>query len=266
MINKINTGLVKMIILENLNESLLNEKSLNILKETVSKFCNVVNDSPLLQLEYRLFENLENVKNIDNDIIATRYIDNNIKLFEKYSIDEINNEHKKLLEFIDVNNTYNIDVNKIKINESIYNLIIESNKLNVTPNIDLLHESFITVLNYLKDNKNNIIINENNDDTSLNNSIVEIAISKFNDKFNKLDENDKDLFKILTKSSKEEKKSIFEKYKSDIKITLENINNDEIKDRINESINKIDKMEYNNKTINDDIITLFELNNALKPE
>jgi hypothetical protein len=259
--DKINVGLVKMIILEKLNESLLNEKSLNILKEQVSKFCNIVNNSPILQLEYKIFENIEN-KFIDNDVIATRYIDNNIKLFEKYSIEDINIEHNKLLEFI---NDTNINTNKKKINESIHDLIIESNIKNTDPNIDLLHESFINVLNYLKtNNKENVII-ENNE-TNFNNSIVEIAISKFNDKFNELGNDDKDLFKILTKSSKEEKKSIFEKYKSDIKVILENANNNEIKERIDESINKIDKMEYNYKTINDDIITLFELNKALKTE
>lgn len=256
--DKINVGLVKMIILEKLNESLLNEKSLNILKEDVSKFCAIVNSSPILQLEYKLFENIEN-KHIDNDSIATRYIDSNIKLFEKYSIEDINNEHNKLLEFIDdtIINDY-----KIKINESIHNLLIESNIKNTDPNIDLLHESFINVLNHLKTNNKDNVITENNE-SNFNNSIVEIAINKFNNKFEELNNDDKDLFKILVKSSKEEKKSIFEKYKSDIKAILENANNDEIKERIDESINKIDKMEYNYKTINDDIITLFELNKAL---
>jgi len=262
--DKINVGLVKMIILEKLNESLLNEKSLNTLKEDISKFCDIVNNSPILQLEYKLFDNLEN-KHVDSDIIATRYIDNNIKLFEKYSIDDINIEHNKLLEFVNDDNLHIIDNNKIRINESIHNLIIESNIKNSDPNIDLLHESFINVLNYLKKDINiNNVISENNNTDNLNNSIVEIAINKFNDKFDELGNEDKDLFKSLVKSTKEEKKSIFEKYKSDIKVILENANNIEIKDRIDESISKIDKMEYNNKTINDDIITLFELNKALK--
>lgn len=261
--DKINVGIVKMIILNKLNESLLNEKSLHDLKELSTNFCNTVNSSPLLKLEYKLFENLSN-KSIENDVVATRYIDNMVKLFENYSIEEINSEHNKLNEFISESDLSNISTKVLSLNESIHNLVTESLKKDNSVDIDLLHESFTNVLGHIKSNKIDPVIVENkNNDNVLNKDVVNIAINKFNEKYDMLGEDDKTLLTLLTKSTKEEKKSLFENYKIDVKSILTNLKNDETKDKIDESLSKIDKMDYNNKTINDDIITLYELKKAL---
>jgi vacuolar-type H+-ATPase subunit H len=260
----INVDIVKTIILNKLNDSLLNNNLLNESKEILTNFFNIVKDSPILQLEYKIFKNLKN-KYIDNDIIATRYIDNNIKLFENYSKEDIINEHNKLNNFINESDLNIISKNDLQLNESIINLIFEISKKDENiPDIDLIHESFLNILNYVKSNKNitENIINENN---NYNNNIIEIAIDKFNKKYDDvLNENEKNIFKLLINSTKEEKKSLLENLKTEIVSILENIKNDDINYKINESIEKINKMDYNQKTINEDIITLNDLKSNLK--
>jgi len=256
----IDVDIVKTNILNKLNESLLNDNILNESKENLNKFLDIVKNSPILQLEYKVFKNLKS-KNIDNDIIATRYIDNNIKLFENYSKNDIINEHNKLNEFINES-----DINYNSLNESILNLIFEVSKKdeNDIPDIDLIHESFLNVLNHIKNEKKVIDENFNNTQINYNNNIIEIAIDKFNKKYdNILNEDDKNIFNKLIKSNKEEKKTLLEELKNDTISILHTLKNDDINYKINESIEKIEKMLYNQKTVNDDIISLYELKNNL---
>jgi len=256
----IDVDIVKTNILNKLNESLLNDNILNESKENLNKFLDIVKNSPILQLEYKVFKNLKS-KNIDNDIIATRYIDNNIKLFENYSKNDIINEHNKLNEFINES-----DINYNSLNESILNLIFEVSKKdeNDIPDIDLIHESFLNVLNHIKNEKKVIDENFNNTQINYNNNIIEIAIDKFNKKYdNILNEDDKNIFNKLIKSNKEEKKILLEELKNDTISILHTLKNDDINYKINESIEKIEKMLYNQKTVNDDIISLYELKNNL---
>ena len=189
---KINVGIVKSIISNKIIDSFVKTGELNESKNISSKFFNVIKNSPYLLLEFNIINNLEN-KFIDNDVLATRYIDTNIRLVENYNINNIENEHNKLAIFI-INNT----IPQNKLYESIVNLIIENKK--EIPNIDLLHESFEYVLKHIKTNNNNDIINEQTSieiPESINgDDVINLAFQKFNEKYSSLNETE---LKLITK-------------------------------------------------------------------
>jgi len=254
----INIGVVNLLVSKKLNDSYfsneLNEES----KKITSDFFDVIKNSPILQLEFKVFNNIEK-KHINDDLSATRYIDNNIKLFEVYTNTEIDVEHKKLNKFITENilDSRIANSEKVKLYNSISNLIKES--LNDYDNVDVddIHESFTIVLNHIKSSKENLV--ENKEFKDINEEVIELAIGKFNDKYESLNEEDKNLLKTLIKSSDEEKQELLETYKKDSLVILENVNNENIKDKISKTIQKIREMKFNSNTINDDIISLHEL-------
>lgn len=256
----INIGFINLVLSTTLKESFINESNVLENKTLTRDFFNVVKNSPLLQLEFKVFDNIEN-KEIENDLIATRYIDNNIKLFEVYTLDELKNERNKIKKFYN-ENVNNLDGERIKLYESINNLIIESLKNYNEIDVDTIHESFTIVLNHIKKPKKNIV--ENVIDKDINEEVIEIAIDKFNEKYKTLSEDDKDLLKKLVKSSDDEKQQLLESYKSECLMILENIDDTEITEEIQKGISNINEIKYSPETVDDNIIKLFELKYELE--
>jgi hypothetical protein len=255
---KTNIGVANLVISNKLKNSYFNNELIEESKKLTADFIDVVKGSPILQLEFKIFNNLEN-KNIENDSAATRYIDSNIKLFEVYTISEINKEHEKLQRFLTEN--YKLDSEKIKLYDAIGNLIMESVNDYDSIDIDCIHESFTTVLNHIKSPKKQLI--ENHEIKPINEDIIEIAINKFNEKYETLNEEDKNLLKKLIKSNDNQKQELLEDYKKENLVILERVNKDNIEDKIAKTIKKIREMSYNSKTIDDDIISLHELKKNL---
>lgn len=260
----INIGIVNYLISNKLRDSYFESKLLKESKEIVYDFLEVIENSPILQLEFKVFNNIEN-KHISEDAVAVRYIDNNIKLFEIYTLDEINNEKNKLRRFINED----IDVENIDKYE-LYNsidILIEQSLVDYNDvDVNLIHEAFTKVINYVKTPKT-LKENISNDNEinieNINEDVIEIAISKFNEKYDSLDESDKNLLQTLIKSKVKEKKEILENYKTENLQILENMNKDGIKENVSNAINKIKNMTYNKNTIDNDIIDLYELKKDL---
>jgi hypothetical protein len=211
-----------------------------------------------------VFSNLEN-KTISNDIAATRYIDNNIMLFEEYSQEDINKEHNKLKNFIDETVVY-IDNQQYDLYAAIGNLIYESlNKKN--PNVDLIHESFVIVLENMKKDKTKEVIKEEKSfdlpkeiDSEL---LIEHAFNKYKEKYSTLTESETELVKKLAFSLPQERKKMFENLKKENISILESTDKTGIEDKIHGSIDKIQKMPYNESTVIKDIMSLYELKNNI---
>jgi hypothetical protein len=256
----INIGIANLYVTKKLKDSYFNNLLLEESKKVNTEFSDVLNNSPILQLEYKVFNNLES-KHIDNDLAASRYIDNNIKLFEVYTLKEIETEHNKLLKF----------VNKSIINEKKYNLYVNIQKL-ITESlsdyenidVDVIHESFTYVLNHIKEEKetiNNNLLNEN---------VINLAISKYNKKYEFLTENDKILLKKILKSSIIEKENLFNNLKQENILLLENVNKTDIssstENKISTTISKLNELNFNKNSIDKDIIELYELKKELIKE
>ena len=256
---KINIGVVNLILSNKLKESYFNDNMIEESKSLTTDFLNIVKNSPILQLEFKVFNNIEN-KHIENELIATRYIDNNIKLFEIYTLDEINEEREKLNNLISEINI-SVDNDKMLLYNAIDDLIQESindyNKIDV----DKIHESFTLVLNHVKENKKQFI--ENVDVQEINEEVIEIAVNKFNEKYEMLSEDDKELLRLLIKSDLPKKQEIFESYKTENLIILERFTKDEVKENIKKAIEKIKEMKFNPQTIDNDIIGLHELKRGI---
>ncbi len=254
----INIGIVNLIISNKLKDSYFSNSLIEESKQTLFEFFNVVENSPILQLEFKVFNNLES-KHIDSDDnLAIKYIDNNIKLFEVYTLNEIESEQNKLSPFL-VENLTSLDVEKISLYNSIDCLIKESLKTADEVDVDSIHESFSIVLNHIKRPKKTIIesVEEINDD------VIEIAVNKFNEKYESLNEDDKSLLYKLIHYNDNEKKELLEEYKQNNLTILENINRDTIKDNILKAIQKIREMSYKHNSVDDDIISLHELKKEL---
>jgi len=255
----VNIGIANLIISNKLKNSYFNNNLIEESKAFTSDFFSVIKNSPILQLEFRVFDNIEN-KHIENEIAATRYIDNNIKLFEVYTIQEIDKERQKLNDFIG-EELVPIDEDSIKLYEAIDELITESLSIPEDIDVDKIHESFAYVLNHIRESKNKLV--ENIDIEAVTEDILEIAINNYNKKYDSLNEDDRNLLQLLIKSNNSEKQELLEVYKSESLVLLENVNDESVKDNIAKSIQKIKGMKYDKEKIVDDIISLHELKKDL---
>lgn len=259
----VNIGIANLLISKKLKDSYFNNTPLDESKKLTTDFFDVIKSSPILQLEFKVFNNIEN-KTIENDLIATRYIDNNIKLFEVYTIAEIDAERAKLNEFIE-DRTIVAGLEKANLYNAIDTLITESLNDYDKVDVDAIHESFNLVLNYIKTPKKQTIT-ETIESVTVNEDVIEIATEKFNEKYKALNENDKNLIKRLMMSTHKEKETILEEYKSECISILENANTGDINEhntKIVNAINSIKELKYNDKTIDNDIVNLHEFKSEI---
>jgi hypothetical protein len=261
----INIGIANLILSKKLTDSTINNNLIVESKNNLSDYINIIKNSPILQLEFKVYDNIEH-KHIDNDMFIKEYINNNIKLFEVYTIEEINIEHAKLQNFITEDiiknlNNENYNLEKVNLFNSINSLIVESLKIGNDVNVNEMVESFIVVFNHIKNNKQSLV--ENINENVVNEDVIEIAVDKFNKKYKLLDESDKYLLNNLIKSSESNKKTIFEAYKTETLSLLEQADSDDIHNEITSAIKKINEMKYDEKTIIDTIINLHEFKKEL---
>lgn len=255
----VNIGIANLIISNKLKESYLNDKLIGESKKVAFDFFDVVKNSPALQLEFRIYNAIEE-QHIENELLASQYIDKAIKLFEIFSIEEIEAERQKLNVFINEDSLPK-DNEKVELYLAIDNLIRESLFDNENVDIDKMHESFVVVLNYVKKPKKTLL--ENVDVELINEDILEIATNKFNEKYAGLIEEDKKLLQTLIKSTGEEKKNLLETYKTETLTILEGFTDDKAKDSIAKAIQKIKEMVYSQNNVDDNIIGLHELKKEL---
>lgn len=254
-----NIGIANLVISQKLKDSYFNNSLIEESKKLTTDFFTVVKNSPILQLEFKVFNNLEN-KHIESDLIATRYIDDNIKLFEVYTIKEIDAEREKLKGFL-TEEIVTENPERITLYNAIDTLITESLNDYDKINVDAIQESFEIVLNHIKAPKKTLI--ESVDVKPINEDVIEIAIEKFNEKYDSLNEDDKNLLKKLIKSTNKEKEALLEEYKTESLKLLEGVNKEGREEKIAKAILKIKEMVYNSKTVNDDIIGLHEFKKGL---
>lgn len=254
-----NIGIINLMISNQLKEAYFTDNLIDESKKSVKNFFETVKDSPILTLEFNVFSNIEN-KSIENELLASRYIDNNIKLFEIYTISEIKKEHEKLNPFVLTENI-SLDDNKIKLYGALMTLIKESLVDYEKVNVDNIHESFNYVLNYIKKPKDKQTLGEGFE--NINDDVIEIAINKFNEKYEMLSEEDRKLLKILTEYNDDEKETLLNEYKKETLSLLEDVEKNGVEDKIVKTSQKINEMSFTSDTADDSIISLYELKKGL---
>ena len=136
--------------------------------------------------------------------------------------------------------------------------------------IDLIHEHKLNVVNWLTSDKE--VINEDTEFVKPNvdpNKFLEIAVSKFNEKYSELNEEEKNILKVLRENKKDSVKDLFESLmRENIKLINENINKYQnsldVKEKLLDTKEAIYKMMENGDSFNENIIKLYELKNNLK--
>lgn len=255
----INIGIANLIISNKLKESYFNDNLIEESKKVASNFLDVVKNSPILQLEFKVYNSIEG-KHIENELLAKEYVDNNVKLFEVYTIEEIDAERKKLKSFVgeSVAPQYNEDERtRLNLYTAIDTLVTESLKVSDEVDVDEIHEAFTLVFNHIKSPKKALL--ENVDVELINEDVIEIAVEKFNEKYAELNEADKDLLKRLIKSSNSDKKTLLETMKTEGRIKLKRIDEANAKEFVGKATEKINEMVYTDDTVEDNIIKLHEL-------
>jgi hypothetical protein len=257
---RVNIGIINLIVSNQLKEAYFKGMLLTETKERISEVSNVIKNSTILQLENKVFNNIDK-KFIDNDMLASRYIDKNIKLFEVFTLNEVKTEHDKLNKFITDKDIPTLNEKKIKLFNSISILVEEMLSNNQDVNVDNIHEAFTYVLDYVKEPK---YTETYNDIEHVNEQVIEIAIDKFNERYNQMNEGDSDLFKKLISSTSEEKQQIFETYKKENLEHLKKLNEENNSDKLETTISKINEMVCDDDdSTNANIINLHELNKGL---
>lgn len=259
MTKRINIGIVNLMATKKMGDA-FNSKTMNEVNDFTTKVLEIIESSPILRTEFKIFNNLRN-KHIENELAASRYIDNNIKLMEVYTLREIDAEHEKLGSLI------NEDVETVDQNLDLYvainNLITESLNDNIDIDVDVIHESQQVVLKHIMSNKPKENIITESDNSNINEEVIEIAIDKFNKKYELMEESDRLLLTKLIKTSDDEKKLMLEEIKKENLTILENVDKTNINEKVEKTIKKLNEMKYNKDTIIDDIVSLHELNKAL---
>lgn len=254
----INIGIVNLVVSKKLKDAYFSNSLIEESKEITNDFFNVVKNSPILQLEFKVFNNIEN-KHIENDLVATRYIDNNIKLFEVWTLQEVEKEHDKLKPFL--TEDIQVDDNKVLLYIAIGNLIKESLSNYDTVDVDNIHESFTLVLDHVKSTKQTLT--ESIDTDIIDENVIEIAVDKFNARYESLIDGDKSLLQKLIKYDNNQKANLLEEYRKEDLTLLESIDKESVNDVKTQAVQKIKEMIFNPQTVDDDIINLHELKKDL---
>jgi hypothetical protein len=236
---------------------------------TFNVFVENVKKNPTLFKQHIVFKNFEDCKPFKKEMLAERFINENLSILKGLNWFEILKENRetriKLLENSHVESTGG---NKNELFNNIHNLIESVTKPNFT-DIEKSQKSYEFLLEYLtrKDEKTSL---EENDNPNFKNweFITKLAVNNFNSRYEHLEESDKEIMKTLL-SENNKKINKLKDLKED---TLKNINKllNLSKDKeellaLENFKKKIIKHEsFENGGVDQQIIEYHELNKTLK--
>ena len=230
-------------------------------KSLFKKYVKTVKESEILRTQFLVYNNIENKIESDTNS-ANFFVTENIKLLEKFDIDDIITENNKLHSLLKETPVEVYDERLSKLHESLSNLITTKR----TPiSIDGIGKDINNVVEYVKSNK----VKETSNVIDLPSSMIStIMVDKYNEKYANLDESDKKILKVLIDSNDEQKKEV---YSATIRECIELINDKltgsdlDAKDKLLRVKDKMlnDKQEIN-EDFNKNISKLIELRDSLK--
>jgi hypothetical protein len=198
-----NFGKIKNVFNGILVEGVVSKNESN--KLLFKKYVKTIKESEILKTQFLVYNNIENA--IEKDSITTNlFVQENLRLLEKFKPKDIINENKKLVALLEETNTNldeSYDENLASLHESLSNIIFKSANPN---NLDSRVDNFTKIYKYIKDNKPKEI----NESIELPTSMIStIMVDKYNEKYSSLDESEKKILKVLINSTQEEKKEVY---------------------------------------------------------
>jgi hypothetical protein len=223
-------------------------------KKLYEEFLKTIKSSPVLMLEYTIYENLKK-HNLDYNE-SLRFIEANISALSKIDKDVLLKENKKLKKF-DLKEI-ELSEDKINLNKNIENVINESVFKKIT-NVNKLHESVNFLIESLtKKDETQLKKSDNNFKIS---HVFNLAKKKLEEKFSNLEQDEMEIISTFIKGDEKNKKVIFENYKKSTKNFLLKEKDNISSEVLTETFNFIDTLEYNSETAINNFSKLFEIKN-----
>lgn len=243
-----------------LAESVISKKDTS--KQVFKKYLQTIRESEILTTQFLVYNNIENKVDTDG-MSANFFVSENLRLLEKFSIDDIIKENAKLVSLDkEIEGMLTEDYKLSTLHEALSKLITTKRTAN---SIDDRAKNIFTVVEYIKTNK----AKETNEVIDLPTSMIStIMVDKYNEKYSTLDESEKKILKALIDSTDEEKKSV---YSTTLRECIDlidaklNTNDLNAKDKL---LRVKDKLLNDKQEINEDFSKhmgkLAELRNTLK--
>ena len=230
-----NFGKIKNTFNSILVESFVTKKS-ETNKTLFKKYIKTIKENEVLKTQFLVYTNIEN-KIEENEFKANLFLQENLNLLNKFSKKDIMEANLKLAQPLMVQNEEDYD--KKELHENLSSLIILKK---TSKDIDAIVEATSKVIGFIKTNKLKVV----NEKFDLPNSMLStIMVEKYNEKYSTLDENEKEILKVLIESTDEEKQVVYTKT---IKECISLIN-EKLKDSDLDTREKL--LEVKDKLLND---------------
>lgn len=269
-----NFGAIKDTVYRYSGRKLTQENSGDI--TVLNAFLTEVKKNPLLKKQHLIYKNFEEGY-CKKENLAERYINQNLRLLEGYSWNDIVDLNKNirysLLEQAHVEG----QKGKEDFYEAIHTLIKSQTQPGFV-DISKSQDAYDFLVQHLltpkstEENKSELSENEYPKFLSWR-FVTEMAVNNFNQRYSHLNDSEKSLLKVLL-SPEENKKNYFIDLKNENLQTIEQVmtnhnDNEIVQDSLNKFIDKINKMDENNLSGNDldeAIIHLFELKDLIEEQ
>lgn len=258
----LNFGSIKDTILRHSSKTIINEgKAKTLLEMLVSE----VKKDPILKLQYLVYKNIQK-GNFSKEYLAERYLNQNIGLVSNLNWEDILKSNKEARFKILNNSHVESNPENASLFESIH-VLIKAKTQKGFQSFDEENQAYENVINYLTRKEEKSELNEN-EQTEVDypkllswKYVTQLAVNSFNERYGHLNENEQELFRVLT-SDENYKKNYFQDLKTENLDRIENIlstNRDpEIENDLQKFRKKIMSLDFHSN-IDDSIINLYEL-------
>lgn len=169
-------------------------------KQIFGSYVKAIKENKVLKTQFLIYNNIEN-KVEENEFKANLFLQENLKLIEGFSKEEILEANTKLASKIN-------DIPEVIENKELYeniSTLIFTNRL--SENIDAVVEATTNIIQFIKENKVNEAVEAIELPTSM---LTSMMVEKYNNKYSTIDESEFKIIKSLIDSSDEVKKTVYE--------------------------------------------------------
>ena len=243
-------------------------------KEEISilnAFLNEIKKNPLLKLQFIIYKNLEEGF-CKNDSMAERFINQNMKLIEGYSWNEIGDLNKSVRYSLLEQSHVEGKSGQEEFYEAVHALI-KSNTQKGYTDISKSQEAYDFLIKHLTTPKSNIATEQNLEEEYPKflswKFVTELAVNNFNERYSHLNEEEKSLLKTLMLPIENKKNAFIDLKEENLElikqVSLDN-QTETISDTLKSFVDKINSLNenfINDSDLDEAIIHLVELKNTI---
>jgi hypothetical protein len=227
-------------------------------KQIFGSYVKAIKENKILKTQFLIYNNIEN-KVEENEFKANLFLQENLKLIEGFSKEEILEANTKLASKIN-------DIPEVIENKELYeniSTLIFTDRL--SENIDAVVEATTNIIQFIKENKVSEAVEAIELPTSM---LTSMMVEKYNTKYSTIDESEFKIIKSLIDSSDEVKKTVYEEtLRECIELINENLIDAPL-DTKDKLLQVKDKLLNDKTDINEDYLTniskLVELKSSLQ--